>query len=373
MAVEGQRRARRPGQRDELAHDVHDLQARERCRSAARRDLEPIARFALPVAPRTASSCRPAIRPRMGNSDSASSPTDPDQREDQIRWRADDQSRGTRMTSWPAGPWAPLGTPIPIAASPPAPVIHMRVQTLCRLVDRCARQRRVQQEISRQIPLIDAGVDVEPHRRRLHERLRQLAFSIGLDEMPEEPQGREQPSRSLPLVAHDLIRGSEIGFDDRPRQLRPRLGVPARPNRSPPIGQQARGMTQSAPSGAVETLICLSPPRSELIWAVPRPARRATPGGPPANLQSAVRGPWPSPDRRASAWRREPRLPDQTGSGPARAAARAQWTTSIPGNAAESWWMSCGNPATSVSRNCKATATVRENFVSGENVFLHSV
>ena len=116
-----------------------------------------------------------------------------------------------------------------------------RIQTLCGLVDRCAGQRRVQQEITRQIPLINAGIDVEPHRRRLHQRLSQLPFSIGLDEMAEKTQRREQPSRSLTLIIEDFTRG-KIGLDDRTSELRPRLGV-RRGRRIAANGQQPRRMT----------------------------------------------------------------------------------------------------------------------------------
>src|SRR6185295_10819120 len=66
---------------------------------------------------------------------------------------------------------------------------------------------------------------------------------------------------------------------------------------------------------------------------VRRPARRAASGEPPANPRSGVRARWRSPDRRGSTWRRESRLPSQTGSGPVRAAATTQWTTSLPENA----------------------------------------
>ncbi len=124
----------------------------------------------------------------------------------------------------------------------PGTIDPERVQPLGRLVDRCAGQRRVEQEISGEVALIDSGVDVEPHRRRLHERLRELAFPIGLDEMPQEPQRGQQPSRPLTLVAQDLRR-CEIGLDDRTRQLRPRLGV-ARGGAGAPDREQPRGVTR---------------------------------------------------------------------------------------------------------------------------------
>ena len=130
--------------------------------------------------PRTASSCRPATRPRIGKSDSASSPTAPTSARIQSEATDDtddaEPAKGTRMTSCPAGPCAHSGTDPSRRISARA-VDPERVQPLGGLVDRCAGQRRVEQEISGEVALVNSGVDVEPHRRRLDERLRELPFS----------------------------------------------------------------------------------------------------------------------------------------------------------------------------------------------------
>ena len=84
MAIEGQRRPPRPGQRDELAHDVHDLQVGNDV-GLAHEALEPIAGPLCPSRPYRF-ELQAGNAAQNGNSDSASSPTDPDQREDPIRW-----------------------------------------------------------------------------------------------------------------------------------------------------------------------------------------------------------------------------------------------------------------------------------------------
>ena len=271
--------------------------------------------------------------PRIGKSDSASSPTDRrPARGSSPRAPTQTTARG-RPRGRPGRATTPA--PSPGGASPPRAGDPQRVQTLRGLVDLCAGQRRVEQEITGEVALVNAGVDVEPDRRRLDERLRELPFSVGLDEVPKETQRREQPSRPLPLVVEGFARG-EIGFDNRARELRPGLGI----DRGSPAArtshrQQAGRMTRARRPSKREHLIGETG-RDPAGRDVRRPARRAASGEPPANPQSGVRARSRSRDRRGSTWRRESRLPGQTGSGPVRAAATTQWTTSLPENAEES-------------------------------------
>ena len=92
----------------------------------------------------------------------------------------------------------------------------------------------MEQEITGEVALVNASVDVEPDRRRLDQRLRELPFSLGLHEVTKEAQRGEQPSRPLALVVERFARG-EIRLDNRPGELRPGFGID---RGSPPLGRR---------------------------------------------------------------------------------------------------------------------------------------
>ena len=66
----------------------------------------------------------------------------------------------------------------------------------------------------------DSRINVEPDSGGLDNRVPEVGLGVGLNEMTEKPQRRQQTARLLSFVGQ-RFGGGEISFNDRARQFRP--------------------------------------------------------------------------------------------------------------------------------------------------------